>query len=48
MGFNIATIKEIVSSKNMEVIKSQFKNRSAQIKDEMDGLQNNYVFLKPQ
>ena len=38
MGFNIATIKEIVESENIEVIKSQFENRSAQIKEEMDDL----------
>lgn len=29
MGFNISTIKEIVESDNIEIIKSQFENRSA-------------------
>ncbi|PGS26200.1 MerR family transcriptional regulator [Bacillus cereus] len=46
MGFNIATIKEIVASENMEVIKSQFENRSAQIKDEMDDLQKQLLLLE--
>ncbi|TCJ78005.1 UNVERIFIED_ORG: MerR family transcriptional regulator [Bacillus cereus] len=46
MGFNIATIKEIVASDNMEVIKSQFKNRSAQIKVEMDDLQKQLRLLE--
>ncbi|MEG7843272.1 MerR family transcriptional regulator [Bacillus mobilis] len=46
MGFNIATIKEIVASDNMEVIKSQFKNRSAQIKGEMDDLQKQLRLLE--
>ena len=49
MGFNIATIKELVESENIEVIKSQFENRSAPIKEEMDNLsKNNYVSSKTQ
>ncbi len=43
MGFNIATIKELVDSENIEVIKSQFENRSAQIKEEDESLSIMYV-----
>ena len=32
MGFNIATIKEIIECDNIDGIKEQFLNRSAQIK----------------
>ncbi|HDR7517659.1 MerR family transcriptional regulator [Bacillus mobilis] len=46
MGFNISTIKEIVESENMEVIKSRFENRSAQIKGEMDDLQKQLRLLE--
>lgn len=46
MGFNIAAIKEIVESENIEVIKSQFVNRSAQIKEDMHNLQKQLRFLE--
>ncbi|SCC29965.1 Uncharacterized protein BC05F1_02619 [Bacillus wiedmannii] len=44
-GFNISTIKEIVESDNIEIIKSQFENRSAQIKDKMNDLQKQLCLL---
>ncbi|MED1411189.1 MULTISPECIES: MerR family transcriptional regulator [Bacillus] len=46
MGFNIATIKEIVESENIEVIKSQFVNRSAQIKEDMNNLEKQLRLLE--
>ncbi|OTX90970.1 hypothetical protein BK730_11150 [Bacillus wiedmannii] len=46
MGFNISTIKEIVESDNIEIIKSQFENRSAQIKDKMNYLQKQLCLLE--
>ncbi|MBE7150342.1 MerR family transcriptional regulator [Bacillus mycoides] len=46
MGFNIATIKELVESENIEVIKSQFENRSAQVKEEMDDLKKQLRLLE--
>ena len=48
MGFNIATIKEIIECDNINSVKEQFQNRCAQIKDEMGDLQNNYVSSKTQ
>ncbi len=38
MGFNIATIKEIIECDNIDGIKEQFLNRSAQIKKDMTNL----------
>ena len=38
MGFNIATIKEIIECDNIDGIKEQFLNRSAQIKEDMTNL----------
>ncbi|MGH1297951.1 MerR family transcriptional regulator [Bacillus pretiosus] len=46
MGFNIATIKEIVESDNIDGIKEQFLNRSAQIKEDMNNLQKQLRLLE--
>ncbi|WP_306008238.1 MerR family transcriptional regulator [Bacillus sp. MMSF_3353] len=46
MGFNIATIKEIVESDNIDGIKEQFLNRSAQIKENMNNLQKQLRLLE--
>ncbi|KPU52521.1 MerR family transcriptional regulator [Bacillus wiedmannii] len=46
MGFNIATIKEIVESDNIDGIKEQFLNRSAQIKEDINNLQKQLRLLE--
>jgi DNA-binding transcriptional MerR regulator len=46
MGFNIATIKEIIECDNIDTIKEQFLNRSAQIKEDMNNLQKQLRFLE--
>ncbi|WP_226545325.1 MerR family transcriptional regulator [Bacillus thuringiensis] len=46
MGFNIASIKEIVESDNIDGIKEQFLNRSAQIKEDMNNLQKQLRLLE--
>ncbi|EJS69008.1 MerR family transcriptional regulator [Bacillus cereus] len=46
MGFNIATIKEIIECDNINSVKEQFQNRCAQIKDEMGDLQKQLRFLE--
>ena len=46
MGFNIATIKEIIECDNIDTIKEQFLNRSAQIKEDMNNLQKQLRLLE--
>lgn len=46
MGFNIATIKEIIECDNINSVKEQFQNRCAQIKDEMGDLQKQLRLLE--
>ncbi|TKI81052.1 MerR family transcriptional regulator, partial [Bacillus wiedmannii] len=46
MGFNIATIKEIIECDNIDGIKEQFLNRSAQIKEDMTNLQKQLRLLE--
>lgn len=46
MGFNIATIKEIIECDNIDSIKEQFLNRSVQIKEDMTNLQKQLRLLE--
>lgn len=46
MGFNIATIKEIIECNNIDSIKEQFLNRSVQIKEDMYNLQKQLRLLE--
>ncbi len=46
MGFNIATIKEIIECNNIDGIKEQFLNRSAQIKEDMTNLKKQLRLLE--
>ncbi len=46
MGFNIATIKEIIECDNIDSKKEQFLNRSAQIKEDMNNLQKQLRLLE--
>lgn len=46
MGFNIATIKEIIECDNIDSIKEQFLNRSVQIKEDMYNLQKQLRLLE--
>ncbi|MES5846506.1 MULTISPECIES: MerR family transcriptional regulator [unclassified Bacillus cereus group] len=46
MGFNIATIKEIIECDNIDGIKEQFLNRSAQIKEDMTNLKKQLRLLE--
>ncbi|PES62350.1 MerR family transcriptional regulator [Bacillus cereus] len=46
MGFNIATIKEIIECDNIDSIKEQFLNRSTQIKEDMNNLQKQLRLLE--
>ncbi|PGD98103.1 MerR family transcriptional regulator [Bacillus wiedmannii] len=46
MGFNIATIKKIIECDNIEGIKEQFLNRSAQIKEDMTNLKKQLRLLE--
>ncbi|MGE7881568.1 MerR family transcriptional regulator [Bacillus sp. NPDC094077] len=46
MGFNIATIKEIIECDNIDSIKEQFLIHSAQIKEDMNNLQKQLRLLE--
>ncbi|MEJ9176833.1 MerR family transcriptional regulator [Bacillus cereus] len=46
MGFNIATIKEIIECDNIDTIKEKFFNRSAQVKEDMNNLQKQFRLLE--
>ncbi|PGK32811.1 MerR family transcriptional regulator [Bacillus anthracis] len=46
MGFNIATIKEIIECDNIDGIKEKFLNRSTQIKEDMTNLQKQLRLLE--